>query len=643
MLYLKILVAEASYHGKDALTYRSSDPLAVGKIVNVPLRNRVVPGVVVASTPRPTFAVKSILGVPDLPLLPASLLELHRWMETYYPAPLGTITQHFIPHTIKQLPKSLDTHPQPTFKALPALTADQTKALQEIQNQGLHLLHGQTGSGKTRVYIELAKINLLRQKSSIVLTPEIGLTSQLAEQFRRALGDTIVKILHSKLSVGVRQKIWQEILQAKTPLIVIGPRSALFSPLGQVGLIVVDEAHETAYKQDKAPYYHASTVSAKLAQLHGASLVLGSATPLVTDYYVAKAKSRPIISMTQNAMQSASEKPTFTIVDKRDKGEFGRSANLSNSLIALTRHTLNRQEQVLLFLNRRGTARVILCEHCGWQALCPHCDLPLTYHGDTHRLLCHSCGYRTVIPINCLECSNATILLKSVGTKAIVDEIQRLFPNAKVQRFDTDNTKAERFESHYEAVRAGDVNILVGTQTLAKGLDLPKLGLVGVINAETSLSFPDFSATERTYQLLAQVLGRIGRGHRSTQAVIQSYSPDSWLLRAAIDKNWSFFYNKELLERKQFNFPPYCYLLKLTCKRATSNSAEKTASSLKSTLLQNVSGITVDGPAAAFHEKSRNQFVWQLVVKSRSRGKLLDVIEQLPANWSYDIDPMDLL
>jgi primosomal protein N' (replication factor Y) len=425
--------------------------------------------------------------------------------------------------------------------------------------------------------------------------------------------------------------------------VVVGARSALFAPLANIGLIVVDEAHETAYKQDQAPYYHASAEAAKLAALHTATLVLGSATPLVGDYAIATAKQRPIIRMTQTATQTVAAAKTTTIVDLRDRANFTRSSYLSNQLLAAVQATLGKQEQSLLFLNRRGTARVVLCQQCGWQALCPHCDLPLVYHGDQHLMRCHSCEYKAASPTSCPVCRSTAIIFRSIGTKAVAEEIQRLFPEARVQRFDTDNKKHERIEQHYDAVRGGGVDILVGTQTLAKGLDLPSLGLVGVIIADTSLYFPDFSAQERTYQLLSQVLGRVGRGHRSSQAVIQTYAPESNLLQAVITKDWDSFYNTELAERKQFLFPPYCYLLKLTCQRASSAAAQRAAEALVKKLQQEMPMLAVEGPTPSFHEKVQNHFVWQVIVKAKRRAQLLEVIAGLPSGWLHDIDPMNLL
>lgn len=640
MKYIEVLVADVTFHGKEALTYASESSLTPGTVVSVPIRRKQVLGVVTGPTARPAFAVKQALVAIDIPL-PRELLQLLEWIRTYYPAPLGIITHLFLPGQLPKKPEAARNIGPITTLKLPPLTTDQQNALQAIGGPGTHLLHGETGSGKTRVYIELAQRSLAQGKSAVILTPEIGLTSQLAQGFRSVFGERVI-LVHSQLTDAVRQRNWQRILESREPLVVIGARSALFAPLRKIGLIVVDESHETAYKQDQAPYYHATAVAAKLASLHSATLVLGSATPLITDYYVANAKQRPVVRMAESAKGAVAADVNVQVVDLRDRAHFTKSPYLSSQLITEIKTALDRHEQALLFLNRRGTARVVFCENCGWQAACPHCDLPLVYHGDSHRMRCHTCEYSGESPMSCPSCRGSSIIFKSIGTKAIASEITHLFPEAKVMRFDTDNKKSERIETHYDTVRDGTVDIIVGTQTLAKGLDLPKLSLVGIIIADTSLYFPDFTASERTYQLLSQVLGRIGRGHRAGRAVIQTYAPDNPLLKAALTKDWDNFYNSEVLERRTFRFPPFCYLLKLTCKRASSKAAERAAEKLADEL-RRLGGLVVEGPSPAFHEKVQNKYAWQLVVKSKQRGKLLEALEQLPAGWSYDIDPMNLL
>lgn len=642
MEYLEVLVSGATFHGDEALTYSHSRILAKGSVVMVPLRNKAVLGIVLGTGKKPAFAVKPLLEAPELPPLPRPMIELLLWMKQYYPSPFGIITQQFLP---KQLPKKpvniplLSSHTPPH---LPPLTDDQKAALALITEPGSYLLHGETGSGKTRIYIERAAQSLAKGKSAIILTPEIGLTSQLAEDFRAVFKDRVV-VIHSQLTEVTRHRIWLSLLKQPQPVIIIGPRSALFSPLKEVGFIALDEAHETAYKQDQAPYYHASRVASKLAQLHKATIILGSATPPIQDYYLAQAKQRPIIRMEKTATGTDSSERQITVVDLRDRKQFTKKPYLSNVLIDAISLRLKKGEQTLLFLNRRGTARVVFCENCGWQAVCPHCDLPLVYHGDTHAMRCHSCDFNTLAPSSCSQCNNASIVFKSIGTKAIVDEITRLFPDARIMRFDTDNKKSERIEQHYEAIKRGEVDILIGTQTLAKGLDLPHLSLVGVIIADTSLYFPDFSAQERTYQLLSQVIGRVGRGHRSGEVVIQTYAPDSPLLKAILAKNWSTFYDQEIAERRLFLFPPFCYLLKLTCRRAKAAAAEHAARLLARELEKNSQRIIVEGPAPTFHEKVQNKYGWQLVVKAKDRNELLAVVKSLPSGWSYDIDPLNLL
>lgn len=643
MWYVEVLVADAAYHKNEPLTYASVTKAEVGDIVLVPLRNKQVLGVVVDLVTKPSFAVKEILGKPEVPALPAAHLRLMSWLRDYYPAPLGTIVQLFLPGSLAATkPKTQEERLLTGTVELPPLTKEQQAALRRIQNSGPHILHGETGSGKTRVYLELARRQLAQGRSSIILTPEIGLTSQLADTFEQIFGDRVV-LMHSGLTESKRRDRWQKVLTAKRPLIIIGARSALFAPINNVGLIVVDEAHETAYKQDQAPYYHANTVAAKLAEVHQATLVLGSATPLVRDYYVAIEKRLPIVRMSLAAASGVAQAHNVEIVDLKDRSQFRKSSYLSTRLIRAIEEKLQQGEQALLFLNRRGTARVVFCQLCAWRASCIHCDLPLVYHGDSHAMRCHSCSYKASAPTSCPACGSSDVIFRSVGTKAVAEEAQRLFPDARIMRFDTDNKKNERLDVHYSKIRSGEVDIIVGTQTLAKGLDLPRLSLVGVIIADTSLYFPDFSAQERTYQLLSQVLGRVGRGHRAGSAIIQTYTPDSPLLQAVVTKNWNEFYNKELAERRQFTFPPFCYLLKLSCKRASDSSAQTAAQRLASDIRGRYSSIAVDGPTPSFHGKVQNKFVWQLVIKAKQRKQLVSIIKQLPSGWSYDIDPLNLL
>jgi primosomal protein N' (replication factor Y) len=645
MYYYFVWVRSNRYHGQEALTYSSQEKLLQGSIVQVELQKELVLGVVSGTTTKPRFQTKLITRSFNLPPIPSHLLRLATWLQGYYPAPLGIISQQLLPGHLSE--KLIDNpenkiFEKPNIKGLPPLTSEQSNALRAMQERDTYLVHGTTGSGKTRLYIELAMLCINNAKSAIILTPEISLISQLADNFRQVFGSRVI-VMHSQQTPLERQKAWLVCLNSIEPVIIIGPRSALFSPTSKLGLIVLDEAHENAYKQEQAPQYQTGRVAAYLASLTRASLVLGSATPSVSDYYLAEQKNKPIITLTKLAPAKPHPAAEVILVDRKDHSLFDRSPFLSRELIKSVEKSLSRNEQSLLYLNRRGTARLVLCENCGWQAMCPNCDVPLTYHGDQHQLRCHSCSYHQPSPSSCPVCAHPSVLFKTAGTKAIVSEVERLFPQARVARFDTDNSKAERFEQHYSKVKEGSVDIIVGTQLLAKGLDLPKLSTLGILLADTSLYLPDFSAQERTFQLVSQVLGRVGRGHVAGRAIIQTYHPDHPVLIDAIKTNYRHFYNRELSERRQYLFPPFCYLLKVTVRRASLKAAESTARNIASDLLETGARIRIEGPAPAFYERFQNKYQWQLVIKAVQRSELLKVIAHLPNNCSYDIDPLDLL
>jgi primosomal protein N' (replication factor Y) len=645
MYFYFVWVRSSRYHGSEALTYSSDAQLPTGSIVMVELQKELVMGVVTGPTSLPRFKTKPIEIIYELPAIPAQLLKLSQWLQIYYPAPLGLIAQQVLPAKLsdKQLAEpALNAFPKPEITALPPLTIEQKAALLAMEQQDSYVLHGKTGSGKTRIYIELTLRSIKAGKSALILTPEISLTSQLAANFRAVFGERVF-VFHSQQTPSDRQRAWLASLRSNEPVVIIGPRSALFSPVKKLGLIVLDEAHEAAYKQEQAPQYQTGRVAAYLSGLTRATLVLGSATPSVSDYYLAEQKHKPIIKLEELAQTSLHLASTLTVIDMKERDLFSRSPHLSLPLIQAIEGALSRNEQTLLYLNRRGTARLILCDNCGWQATCPHCDLPLTYHGDTHTLRCHSCNYKTSAMSSCPVCKHAGIVFKTAGTKAIVEDVERLFPNARVARFDTDNNKAERFEQHYEDVRAGKVDILVGTQLLAKGLDLPLLSTLGILLADTSLYMPDFSAQERTFQLITQVLGRIGRGHIAGHAIIQTYHPDHPVLASALKADYQTFYDNELQTRQKFMFPPYCYLLKLSVRRASIRAAETAAENLKKTIQSEGYHVRVEGPAPCFYERFQNKYQWQLVVKATERSELTKIIAHLPANWAYDIDPVDLL
>ncbi len=642
MFYYEVWVRTNRYHSSDPLTYSSEVKLKTGSLVSIELKKTLVPGFVISETVKPKFKTKPITALYDIPPLPRHSIALASWVKEYYPSPLGIVAQQFLPAKIPvELSLPVIKSVEPNISSLPKLNDQQKKAVDIIKDSGTFLLHGRTGTGKTRVYIELALKALKSNRSAIILSPEIGLSSQLFENFKEIFGDRVIAI-HSGQSSKERQNSWYRCLTSDVPLVVIGPRSALFSPLKNIGLIVVDEVHDTAYKQEQLPHYEARGVASTLSKLTNSVLILGSATPSINDYYLAKINSRPIIELTELA-KGPSPKSKTEIVDLKDKDYFTVSNILSDPLIKAMKDSLSSRQQSLIFLNRRGTSRLVLCENCGWEALCPNCNLPLVYHGDVHQLRCHTCGYAlNSIPTICPNCESDAILFTTAGTKGILSEVEKIFRGARIKRFDTDNLKAESIGNLYSAVLAGDVDILIGTQQLTKGFDLPNLTTVGILQADTTLYIPDYTSSERSFQLITQVLGRISRGHQEGTAVIQTYNPTSLLLRTAIDQDYKAFYEKEIAERKKFKLPPFYSLLKLTCRRSTTKSAEEAANKLKAELVKQ-SGIQVDGPAPSFHERIQGKYQWQIVVKSTSRNKLLEVIKLIPSGWTYDIDPANLL
>lgn len=651
MKFYEIYVASARYQKQEPLTYASEAKHQIGDVVIVPFGTTTVLGYIHAEVARPKFACKPITRNLEDIRLPRQSRKLFEWLLHYYPSGSGPTLQLFLPGSL--LTKKAETlqvqasevhQTNKSAHTLPALSKEQKIVLEQIaQSDKQHfLLHGETGSGKTRIYIERTKICLSQGNSAIILTPEIGLTPQLAASFTEQFGNSVI-IMHSNLTAKTRREYWLQIATSTKPLVIIGPRSALFSPLSAIGLLVVDEFHEPAYKQDQMPRYQAVRVAAALARLHASEIIYGSATPPITDYYIAERTGMPILRMRGSA-KGTNSAVKIELSDLKNKTDYTRHPYISNTLLDAIETTLHKQEQVLVYLNRRGTARLVLCNSCGWQAVCPRCDLPLTYHGDGHHLRCHTCGYVGLPPLQCPDCAGTELQYRTMGTKALLETLQGFFPSARLQRFDTDLGVADRMDKHYKDIQSGKVDILVGTQMLGKGLDLPKLGLVGVIAADTSLYMPDFTTNERSYQLLHQVLGRVGRGHRHGKVIIQSYVPDNPVLQAAITKNYDSFYKTELIERKAFLFPPFCHLLKITVSRKSSSSAEKSIRSLHRTLETTKITVRLSDPAPSFYEHTHGLYHWQLVLKAKDRNELLKALKALPSgNWTYDFDPANLL
>lgn len=629
-----------------AFTYASPRPLEIGQLVIIEVGKKHLTGIVIAEVKKPVYETKDIVSIIDEPPLPIPLLNLAKWLSEYYSTHFATVLQTVLPRGLQKTRRTRHEKPKESLRDRTKIvfTPEQQNAIQIISSMspGTTLLHGVTGSGKTHVYIELAKQTLAQGRSIIVLVPEIALTSQVVDEFSHHFSDII--LTHSRQTEAERHIAWQDALNSNEPRIIIGPRSALFMPLKNVGLIIIDEAHEPSFKQEQSPRYSALRAASILAKNHNAKVVLGSATPLITDYYLAKQSGRPIIEMTKRA-RDGSTPPTVSLVDMTKRAGFKKHRFLSDKLINELDETFAAGNQALIFHNRRGSASSTLCENCGWSAICPRCFVPFTLHADKHQLLCHICGLSDKVPTSCPVCHSADIIHKGIGTKLIESELKKLFPNKKVARFDGDNETGESVEKRYKELYTGEIDLIVGTQVIAKGLDLPKLRTVGVVQADAGLSLPDFGAEERTFQLLAQVIGRVGRSHHPTNVVVQSYQPTHPAVIDGLKQDYEHFYESTLITRQRGYFPPFCYLLKLTCvyktEAAAIKNAKKLALELKS---KSDSDIQILGPTPAFYERTRDTYRWQLVIKSSKRSALIDLLKHVPpTHWQTELDPISLL
>ena len=645
MRYYEVAPTKIIRANANVFTYSSKTPLICGSLVMVPIAKQTLLGVVIKEVAKPSYATKDITEILNIPALPIALVKTAEWMSEYYHTHLATVLQTVLPRGLtknRRLKQSERvTHERDRTHFL--LNKNQQKALDTLAEMepGTALLHGVTGSGKTTVYIEYAKKMLAQGKSVIVLVPEIALTSQLVAEFQHHFPDIV--LTHSKQTEAERHIAWLSVANATLPQVIIGPRSALFLPLKSVGAIIIDEAHEPSYKQDQSPRYSALRVAGVLAKLHSGIAIQGSATPLISEYFLAKENGRPIIELPERARPDALP-PEVTLIDMTKRSSFVRHRFLSDELLSRIQASLEANEQVLIFHNRRGSASTTLCENCGWSATCPRCFIPLTLHGDAHELRCHICAHTEKVPTSCPVCHETDIIHKGIGTKLIESEIRRLFPNKKIMRFDGDSSSADSIENQYQSLYNGEAEVIIGTQVVAKGLDLPNLSTVGIIQADAGLALPDFSSSERTFQLLAQVIGRVGRSSRPTNVVIQSYQPTNSAVQFGIAQDYEAFYKETLTTRKLSNFPPFTYLLKLTCTYKTEAAAIRNSKALATQIRASYPDVLVLGPTPAFYERQRDTYRWQITVKSPKRARLLSVINDIPSQyWQYDIDPASLL
>jgi len=646
MKYYEVAPTRIVRADQATFTYESETPLSVGALVTISIGKQSSVGVVVKEGSKPKYDTKPVGDlIEELPL-PESIVGLSLWLAEYYRTPLATVLQTVLPRglttkrRVQERLEKISTRDRTHI----LLNAEQTQAVTSIMGQktGTVLLQGVTGSGKTEVYKEIARQTIASGRSVIVLVPEISLTSQIIDEFTHDFPSLIVT--HSHMTEATRHLAWKQALEATQPVVVIGPRSALFMPVPHLGAIIVDEAHEPSYKQEQAPRYSALRAASVLGKLSESRVVFGSATPLITDRYVAEANNSLIVRLDKSA-RSNRKASHVELVDMTKRENFKKHRFLSNKLLEAIEQNMATGRQTLIFHNRRGSASTTLCENCGWSAQCPKCYVPLVLHADTYTMSCHICDTKQKVPTACPVCQSADIIHKGIGTKLIESELKRLFPKAIVARFDGDNTNAETVNERYKELYSGEINIAIGTQVVAKGLDLPKLHTVGVIQADSGLALPDYTAAERAFQLLAQVVGRVGRDERETVTIVQSYQPTHPVVQFGLKQDYEGFYQYALAERQKAGFPPFRFLLQLTDVYKTEAAAVKAAKQLSASLKSIVpSSIEVLGPTPAFYERQHDTYRWQLVLKSTRRESLAEVIKHVPAtHWQYDLDPSSLL
>lgn len=545
----------------------------------------------------------------------------------------------------------------------------------EIRSQPfVALLHGVTGSGKTEIYLRALEAVLAAGQRAIILVPEISLTAQTVRRFEARFPGRVA-VTHSQLSLGQRYAAWDRVRRGEAD-VVIGPRSALFAPISRLGLIVLDEAHEGSYKQEDPiplPSYHARDTAIALAGISGAAVILGTATPDLVTYARAtgavphKAPATAageatyrLLELPQRILTPAggdaaprtayatAPLPPVRVVDLRQELRAGNRSIFSRALQEALGRTLSAGEQAILFLNRRGAATFVLCRDCGYVARCPHCDVPLTHHhlSSTGRLVCHHCNYRQPAPTRCPVCGGKRIRYFGLGTERVEQEIRQRWPEARLVRWDRDTASGADHERFLQAFVDHRADVLVGTQMIAKGLDLPRVTLVGVISADTALYLPDYRAAERTFQLLAQVAGRAGRSRRGGRVIVQSYNPEHYAIQAAARHDYAAFYRQEMAYRRELGYPPFGRLVALRFSDRDADRCQAAASRLGRWLAAEIrrteSQVEMIGPVPCFFHRIGGKYRWHIVLRGPDPLPLLRDVA-LPRGWRVDVDPLNLL
>lgn len=525
------------------------------------------------------------------------------------------------------------------------------QSVQEQQSQ-TYLLEGITGSGKTEVYLQVIAEVLNQGKTAIMLVPEISLTPQMVQRFKSRFGEHVA-VMHSGLSQGEKYDEWRKIERGEAE-VVVGARSAIFAPIENIGVIIVDEEHEASYKQEETPRYHARDLAIWRSEYHHCPVVLGSATPSLESRARAQKNVYQRLRLTQRANQAATL-PTIDVVDMRQEVENGNVSSFSMSLQEKLQERLEKNEQSVLLLNRRGYSSFVMCRDCGYVLPCPNCDISLTLHMDSKTMKCHYCGHEERIPYRCPNCGQDKIRYYGTGTQKVEEELQTLLPDSRILRMDVDTTR--RKGAHEKILRTfgeGQADILLGTQMIAKGLDFPNVTLVGVLNADTALNLPDFRSSERTFQLLTQVSGRAGRAEKPGEVIIQSFNPEHYAIQLAKAQDYEDFYTKEMYIRHRGDYPPYYFTVQITASHPEENEAAKQMFQIATKLKQGLSPQAILlGPTPNAIMRVNNRYFYQVIIKYKQEPMLQPLLKEILTDiqratarglkLSIDAEPMNFI
>lgn len=525
------------------------------------------------------------------------------------------------------------------------------QSVQEQQSQ-TYLLEGITGSGKTEVYLQVIAEVLNQGKTAIMLVPEISLTPQMVQRFKSRFGEHVA-VMHSGLSQDEKYDEWRKIERGEAE-VVVGARSAIFAPIENIGVIIIDEEHEASYKQEETPRYHARDLAIWRSEYHHCPVVLGSATPSLESRARAQKNVYQRLRLTQRANQAATL-PTIDVVDMRQEVENGNVSSFSMSLQEKLQERLEKNEQSVLLLNRRGYSSFVMCRDCGYVLPCPNCDISLTLHMDSKTMKCHYCGHEERIPYRCPNCGQDKIRYYGTGTQKVEEELQTLLPDSRILRMDVDTTR--RKGAHEKILRTfgeGQADILLGTQMIAKGLDFPNVTLVGVLNADTALNLPDFRSSERTFQLLTQVSGRAGRAEKPGEVIIQSFNPEHYAIQLAKAQDYEDFYTKEMYIRHRGDYPPYYFTVQITASHPEENEAAKQMFQIATKLKQGLSPQAILlGPTPNAIMRVNNRYFYQVIIKYKQEPMLQPLLKEILTDTqratarglklSIDAEPMNFI